>query len=158
MPRGTDSLMNPCILIVEQHPASRALLELLLAEEGEIVAADSGEAALMHLGMKDFDCIVVGSPIAVEFGGESSTLLELFDRIAPTLAARAVVITGAGSRAVIECALALEVFAVFTLPFDAAELRECVQRCVRREPPTRRFYEATQTSDRASVARHPELP
>lgn len=126
--------MNRCILVVEHHPTARGVLEFLLRDEGEVQAVDSGEAALLRLGMTDFGCIVIRSPVAVDFGGESSTLLELFDRLAPNLASRVIVITHAGAIGVVNRAADLGVFAIFTEPFDAEAVRDAVRRCIAGEP------------------------
>lgn len=145
-------LMPDRILVVEHNLTRRTLLEAVLSGGAEVVATvDSGEAALVRLGMTDFACIIIGSPVEIDFAGETSTLLELFDRMAPNLASRIIVITHPEVTAVIRRARDLQVFAVFLDPFDAAELREAVRRCIRGEVPPRWLYGAPETLARMAA-------
>jgi DNA-binding NtrC family response regulator len=133
---GTSS-----ILIIEHHHDHRALLESTL--RGETAALESvvtGEAALLRLGMTAFDCVVLGAPVPVTFGSESSTILDLFDLLAPNLASRLVVVTGVHSTPIVRRALRMQAYAVVLDPFDPAELREIVRMCLRREEPPRRLH------------------
>lgn len=133
--------MNSSILIIEHHDDHRALLESALRDDSATVeSVDTGEAALMRLGMSNFGCVVLGSPVPVTFGSETSTILDLFDLLAPNLAPRLVIVTSAGSAEIVRRALTMQVHAVFLDPFDAAELREVVAMCLRGETPPRRLY------------------
>jgi DNA-binding NtrC family response regulator len=133
--------MTSSILIIDHHEAHRALLDSALRDENvTIESVDTGEAALLRLGMSNFGCVVLGSPVPVTFGSESSTILDLFDLLAPNLASRLVIVTSAGSAEVVRRALKMQVHAVFLTPFDAAELREIVHMCLRGEVPERRLY------------------
>lgn len=133
--------MTSSVLIIEHHDDHRALLESALRGENvTIESVDTGEAALMRLGMSNFACVVLGSPVPVTFGSESSTILDLFDLLAPNLASRLVVVTSAGSAAIVRRALKMQVHAIFLAPFDTAELREVVGMCLRGEVPARRLY------------------
>ena len=133
--------MTSSVLIIEHHDDHRALLESALRGENvTIESVDTGEAALMRLGMSNFACVVLGSPVPVTFGSESSTILDLFDLLAPNLASRLVVVTSAGSAAIVRRALKMQVHAIFLPPFDTAELREVVRMCLRGEVPARRLY------------------
>lgn len=133
--------MTASILIIEHHDDHRALLESALRDvSAAIESVDTGAAALVRLGMTDFDCIVVGSPVPVAFGSDSSTILDLFDLLAPNRASRLVVVTSSRSAEVVRRALKMQVHAVFVAPFDAAELRESVGGCLRGEAPPRRLY------------------
>lgn len=128
------------ILIIEHHDAHRALLESSLRGENVTMeSVDTGEAALLRLGMTDFDCVILGSPVPVTFGPESSTILDLFDLLAPNLASRLIVITSARAIEIVRRALRMQAYAVFLDPFDPAELRETVGLCLRREEPPRRL-------------------
>lgn len=142
----TDPLvMTAPVLIVERHTAHRASLEAALCDGfADLEVVDSGEAALVRLGMTNFGCIVLGSPIAVDFAGESSTMLELFDRIAPNLAHRLVVVANARATAVLQRAVAMQVHSILIDPFDPEELCDSVQRCVRGDPPPHRFRGAAE--------------
>lgn len=129
------------ILIIEHHDDHRALLESSLRGENvTIETVDTGEAALLRLGMTDFDCVVLGSPVPVTFGPESSTILDLFDLLAPNLASRLVIVTSARAADIVRRALRMQACAVFLDPFDQAELRATVGMCLRRERPPRRLH------------------
>jgi DNA-binding NtrC family response regulator len=133
--------MTSSILIVEHHEDHRALLESAL-RDGNVTteSVDTGEAALLRLGMSNFGCVVLGSPVPVAFGSESSTILDLFDLLAPNLASRLVIVTSARAAGIVRRALKMQVHAVFLAPFDASELRESVHMCLRGEVPPRRLY------------------
>jgi DNA-binding NtrC family response regulator len=133
--------MTSSILIIEHHEDHRALLESALRDENvTIESVDTGEAALLRLGMSNFGCVVLGSPVPVTFGSESSTILDLFDLLAPNLASRLVIVTSAHSGEVVRRALKMQVHAVFLAPFDPAELRAVVGMCQRGGVPPRRLY------------------
>jgi DNA-binding response OmpR family regulator len=133
--------MTSSILIIEHHEDHRALLESALRDENvTIESVDTGEAALLRLGMSNFGCVVLGSPVPVTFGSESSTILDLFDLLAPNLASRLVIVTSARSAEVVRRALKMQVHAVFLAPFDPAELRAVVGMCQRGGVPQRRLY------------------
>jgi len=76
----------------------------------------------------------------VTFGSESSTILDLFDLLAPNLASRLVVVTSAHSAEIVRRALKMQVHAVFLAPFDPAELGAVVGMCLRGDVPPRRLY------------------
>lgn len=129
------------ILIIEHHDDHQALLESALqGDDVTIESVDTGEAALLRLGMADFDCVVLGSPVPVTFGSENATILDLFDLLAPDLASRLVVVTKPESVEIVRRALKMQVHAVFLAPFEAAELREIVGLCLRREVPAGRLH------------------
>jgi DNA-binding NtrC family response regulator len=133
--------MTSSVLIIEHHRDHRVLLESALRDDSvPIESVDTGEAALMRLGMTNFGCVVLGSPVPVTFGSESSTILDLFDLLAPNLASRLVIVTRAASAEIVRRALKMQVHAVFLAPFDGAELREVVHMCLRGEVPPRRLY------------------
>lgn len=126
-------MTSPLILIVEEDGAERADLERLLRDLGQVESAASGPAALMRMGMTDYKCIVLASPIAVEFGGdESTTLIELLERMAPNLASRLIVITDLAEADVIRRARELGVHELFLRPFDAMMVRDRVAGCLSR--------------------------
>lgn len=133
--------MTSSVLVIEHHDDRRALLTAALRHETvSIESVDTGEAALLRLGMSNFGCVVLGSPVPVTFGTESSTILDLFDLLAPNLASRLVIVTGANAAEIVRRALKMQVHAVFLAPFDAAELREVVHMCLRGEVPARRLH------------------
>ena len=150
--------MTASILIIEHHEDHRALLESTLRDENvTIESVDTGEVALMRLGMSNFGCVVLGSPVPVTFGSESSTILDLFDLLAPNLASRLVIVTSARSTEIVRRALKMQVHAIFLAPFIAAELREVVHMCLRGDVPPRRLY-GTSAEIEQLVARDPEEP
>jgi DNA-binding NtrC family response regulator len=133
--------MTSSILIIEHHDDHRALVESALrADSVTIESVTTGEAALMRLGMSNFGCIVLGSPVPVTFGSENSTVLDRFDLLAPNLASRVVVVTNTRSAAIVRRALKMQVYAVVLAPFDPAQLREIVQQCLNGEASPRRLY------------------
>lgn len=142
--------MQPSVLIVEHHRDHLALLESAVGGDGVAVeSVDNGRAALLRLGMHDYDCVLLGSPVPVDFGSESATMLDLFDRLAPNLAPRLVVITRPEAAGIIQRAVQMQVCAVFLTPFDPAELRKVVYACLRHEELPRRLYGASSEVERA---------
>lgn len=147
------------ILIIEHHDDHRARLESTLrAENVTIESVDTGEAALLRLGMTDFGCVVLGSPVPVTFGNESSTILDLFELLAPNLASRLVVVTGARATEVVRRALRMQAYAVFLDPFDPGELRETAGMCLRRKVPPRRLHGTAAQIERLIIGESPEQP
>jgi DNA-binding NtrC family response regulator len=141
--------MKAAILIIEHHADHLALLESVVhGDEVTVESVDNGQGALLRLSMHDYDCVLLGSPVPVDFGAESSTMLDLFDRLAPNLAPRLIVITAPAGVDIIRRALQMEVCAVFLPPFDAAELREVVGACIRGESPRRRLWGTTTEVER----------
>lgn len=108
-------------------------LEHVLHGVGAVESAGSGRAALMRLGMTDFACMVIASPIAVEFGSEPLTLMELLERLAPNLGERIVVVTDETETEAIRRARELDVHEILLRPLDPAELRDAVERCLRHQ-------------------------
>lgn len=145
------------ILIIEHHDDHRALLESALRGDGITVASvDTGEAALLRLGMTDFGCVIIGSPVPVTFAAESSTILDLFDLLAPNLAPRLVVVTNAAAVDIIRRALRMQAYAVFIAPFDPDQLRATVGMCLRREVPSRRLHGTAAQIERLVIGDSPE--
>ncbi|HYR28815.1 MAG TPA: hypothetical protein VEU30_10140 [Thermoanaerobaculia bacterium] len=100
---------------------------------GAVESVGSGRGALMRLGMTDFACMVIASPIPVEFGGEPLTLIELLERLAPNLAERIVVITDESETEAIRRARELDVHEILLRPCDPAEVQGAVERCLRHQ-------------------------
>lgn len=86
----------------------------------------------MRLGMTDFECMVIASPVPVEFGSEPLTLMEPLERLAPNLA-RIVVVTSEAETEAIRRARELEVHEILLRPFGPAQLRDAVEQCLRRQ-------------------------
>ena len=150
--------MTASILIIEHHGDHRALLESALRDDSvRIESVDTGEAALLRLGMSNFGCVVLGSPVPVTFGSEPSTILDLFDLLAPNLASRLVIVTSARSPDIVRRALKMQVHAIFLAPFDEAELRDVVRTCLGGEVPPRRLY-GTSTEVEQLVMQDPAEP
>lgn len=126
-------ILNPSILIVASDGAECLALEDVLRGLGAVESTGSGRAALMRLGMTDFACMVIASPVPVEFGSEPLTLIELLERLAPNLGERIVVITDETETEAIRRARELDVHEILLRPFDPAELRGAVERCLRHQ-------------------------
>lgn len=107
--------------------------EHVLRDVGVVEGTGSGRPALMRLGMTDFACMVIASPVPVEFGSEPLTLIELLERLAPNLAERIVVITDESETEAIRRARELDVHEILLRPFDPAELHDAVERCLRHQ-------------------------
>jgi len=128
-----EILMPPSILIVARDGAECTAFEHLLRDLGTVESAGSGRAALMRLGMTDFACLVIASPVPVEFGTEPLTLMELVERIAPNLASRVVIVTDEHEADVLERARDLGVHELLLRPLDPADLHDAVARCLRQQ-------------------------
>ena len=121
--------MNEQLLIVDDEPSMRRMLEILLAQEGYAVqSADSAEAALEALGAKPFDLVVSdirmpglsGMDLLKRLKGEdSSTEVILMTAYASTDSA-------------IE-ALKLGAFDYVTKPFQVEELVNIVRHAVEKK-------------------------
>lgn len=141
--------MTSSILIIEEPRENRPTLDTIVRDGfATIESSRTGEAALMRLGMTSFDCVLLRSPVPVEFGRESSTMLDLFDRLAPNLASHLVVVTSADATDILRRAVQMQVCAIFVEPFDAAELRGVVKRCMAGDAPQRRLYGASENIER----------
>ena len=133
--------MTASVLIVGHHRDHLEQLESAVrAEDVTVESVDNGRAALLRLGMQDYDCVILGSPIPVDFGSENAIMLDLFDRLAPNLAPRLIVVTRPNAPEIIQRAMQMQVCAVFVAPFDLTELREVVHACLGREELPRRLY------------------
>lgn len=142
--------MTASILVVEHDDDHRASLASAIQDEWiTIDSVDNGRAALLRLGMQDYDGVLLGSPVPVDFGSENATMLELFDRLAPNLAPRLIVVTAAEAADIIQRAVQMQVCAVFVAPFDPAELRQVVHACLRGETLPRRLYGTVPEVERA---------
>lgn len=108
-------------------------MEHVLSDVGAVEGTGSGRAALMRLGMTDFACMVIASPVPVEFGSEPLTLIALLERLAPNLAERIVVITDETETDAIQRARELDVHEILLRPFDPSRLRGAVERCLRHQ-------------------------
>ena len=126
-------ILKPTILIVASDGAECLAFEHILSDVAAVEATGSGRAALMRLGMTDFACMVIASPVPVEFGSEPLTLIELLERLAPNLAERIVVITDETETEAIQRARELDVHEILLRPFDPAELQGAVERCLRHQ-------------------------
>ncbi len=147
------------ILIIEHHDDHRALVESALRGENiTIESVDAGEAALMRLGMTAFDCVVVGAPVPVTFGSEDSTMLDLFDLLAPNLASRLVVVTSDRAFQTVRRALRMQAYAVFLDPFEPEEFRKIVGMCLRRELPPRRLHGTAAQIERLVIGENADEP
>lgn len=115
------------VLVVEDDPAIRRLVTMVLKREGyEVEVAADGLEAVLKLGILDFDVIVLDLMMPHLDG---FTFLSTFARNDPDRL-RKVIVTSAASPAVIRERMLLQPFAVLPKPFEIEELLERVRTCI----------------------------
>ena len=117
------------ILVVDDEQLVAEAIERVLADDHEVVAVDSGRAALQRLARERFD-VVVCDLLMPEMSG-SDFWAELRRRD-PVLAARTVVVTGAGLIEDARSAMGAFEGPIVEKPFTAADLREAVGQALSR--------------------------
>lgn len=129
-PAGTslDPERQYGVLVVEDDPAIRRLVKMVLRREGFLVeeAADGLEAVL-KLGLSEYDVIILDLMMPLVDG---FTFLKTFAEHDPERLQK-VIVTSAASPAVIRERLVGAPFAVLPKPFDISTLADCVRACIR---------------------------
>lgn len=116
-----------CVLIVEDDPAIRRLVRMVLEREGfRVETAADGVEAVLKLGVAEYDAIVLDlmMPHLDGFSFMSTLAENDPERL------KSIIITSAASPAVIRDRLRGEPFAVLTKPFDITQLAAQVHACV----------------------------
>lgn len=118
---------NHGVLVVEDDPAIRRLVKMVLGRHGYAVdeAADGVEAVL-KLGLCDYDAIVLDLMMP---NLDGFTFLNTFAAHDPGRLRR-VIVTSAASPAVIRERLRLEPYHLLPKPFDIGELVDTVRACI----------------------------
>jgi DNA-binding response OmpR family regulator len=115
------------VLVVEDDPAIRRLVMMVLKREGyEVEIAADGLEAVLKLGILDFDVIVLDLMMPHLDG---FTFLRTFAQNDPEQLKK-VIVTSAASPAVIRERMLLEPFAVLPKPFEIGDLLERVRACI----------------------------
>lgn len=115
------------ILVVEDDPAIRRLVTMVLKREGyQVDVACDGLEAVLKLGLCDYDVIVLDLMMPHLDG---FTFLNTFAKEEPWRL-RKVIVTSAASPAVIRERMALQPFRLLPKPFDINELLTSVGACL----------------------------
>jgi len=115
------------ILVVEDDPAIRRLVKMVLQREGyELDVAVDGVEAVLKLGLKPYDVIVLDLMMPNLDGFAFMSTLAQND---PSRL-RSIIVTSAASPAVIRDRMKGQPFDVLPKPFDIQQLVERVRSCI----------------------------
>ena len=118
---------NSGVLVVEDDPAIRRLVTMVLQRQGyQVDVACDGLEAVLKLGVSDYDVIVLDLMMP---NLDGFTFLNTFAREEPERL-RKVIVTSAASPAVIRERMDREPFQLLPKPFDIGELLSTVRRCI----------------------------
>jgi DNA-binding response OmpR family regulator len=118
---------NHVILVVEDDPAIRRLVTMVLKRHGyEVDIAADGLEAVLKLGLVEYDAIVLDLMMPHLDG---FTFLNTFAREDPDRL-RKVIVTSAASPAVIRERMDRTPFSLLPKPFDISELVQRVRACI----------------------------
>lgn len=120
------------ILIVEDDPAIRRLVHMVLARAGyRIEIASDGVEAVLKLGLADYDAIILDLMMPNLDGFVFIDTLKTNDpeRL------KKIIVTSAASPTVIRERLSAKPFAVLPKPFDISTLVQTVAECVAAQNP-----------------------
>ena len=115
------------VLIVDDDAGTRVVLRLVLETAGhEVLEAEHGEAALAHFFLRLPDIVTTDLTMPV-LGGEG-----LIQRIRsePTTASIPIVVVSGNAAAARALHSSGLVEAIVNKPFDAAQLKECIQALI----------------------------
>jgi DNA-binding NtrC family response regulator len=144
------------VLLVDDDPDVRRLVGIVIEREGlEVIAAESGEEALLHLGNEVFDLLVADKNLPGMNGIDLARTAHFMYPELPIL-----LITGYASSASARDAAALGMADYITKPLDVMEFRNTIWQLLRRtegkfmrESATRRPSAVPPQALRALVAR-----
>ena len=123
---------KPRVLIAEVSQEIRVLESAIAAHCGcDVTLASDGGETLRFLESREFDAMLLGSPIAT---GGGTNVLNLLERHFRHFAPRTIVVTTHVEDIPLLCAAArAKVFAVVAKPFDVAVLAAVIAECLRNE-------------------------
>lgn len=122
-----NSVVDAGVLIVEDDPAIRRLVKMVLQREGyRVDVASDGVEAVLKLGVADYDAIILDlmMPNLDGFAFMSTLAANDPDRLGK------VIVTSAASPGVIRDRMQGQPFCVLAKPFDISVLAERVASCV----------------------------
>jgi DNA-binding response OmpR family regulator len=115
------------ILVVEDDPAIRRLVKMVLCREGyNVEVASDGIEAVLKLGLSDYDAIILDLMMPNLDGFSFMNTMAASD---PERLKR-IIVTSAASPNVIKERMSGKPFAVLLKPFDIQALLEHVRACV----------------------------
>lgn len=115
------------VLVVEDDIAIRRLVTMVLKREGFVVdAAADGVEAVLKLGIREYDVIVLDLMMP---NLDGFTFLATMHENQPALLQK-IIVTSAASPAVIRARLTNQPFALLPKPFDIGDLLAAVRSCV----------------------------
>ncbi|HYC92491.1 MAG TPA: response regulator [Thermoanaerobaculia bacterium] len=118
---------SPGVLVVEDDPAIRRLVTMVLQRNGfQVDAAADGLEAVLKLGLSEYEVIVLDLMMP---NLDGFTFLNTFAKEEPERL-RKVIVTSAASPAVIRERMDREPFRVLPKPFDIGELVASVRACI----------------------------
>ena len=118
---------NCGVLVVEDDPAIRRLVSMVLEREGYVVQrASDGVEAVRKLGVIDYDVIILDLMMPNLDG--FAFMETLSDRDPARL--KKIIVTSAASPAVIRSRMKGEPFDVLPKPFDIRQLARRVKECI----------------------------
>jgi DNA-binding response OmpR family regulator len=118
---------TPGVLVVEDDPAIRRLVTMVLQRSGFAVdSAADGLEAVLKLGLSEYEVIVLDLMMP---NLDGFTFLNTFAHNEPERLRR-VIVTSAASPAVIRARMDREPFLVLPKPFDISELVASVRACI----------------------------
>lgn len=121
---------SPGVLVVEDDPAIRRLVSMVLARHGyRVEVASDGLEAVLKLGISDYDAIVLDLMMP---NLDGFTFISTFAREEPERLRR-IIVTSAASPSVIAERMEGTPYAVLPKPFDILDLVSTVERCVSEE-------------------------
>jgi DNA-binding response OmpR family regulator len=116
-----------CVLIVEDDPAIRRLVKLVLQREGfQVEVANDGIEAVLKMGLVDYDVIILDLMMP---NLDGFSFMNTMAEHNPELL-RCVIVTSAASPGVINERMKGTPFLMMPKPFDIQELVAHVRACV----------------------------
>ena len=115
------------ILVVEDDPAIRRLVKMVLVREGyEVDSAADGVEAVLKLGIKQYDVIILDLMMPNLDGFSFMTTIAAND----PARLKSIIVTSAASPAVIRERMHGNPFQILPKPFDIQQLVEVVRLCI----------------------------
>jgi two-component system KDP operon response regulator KdpE len=122
-----NSPLQAAVLIVEDDPAIRRLVKMVLEREGyQVDVASDGVEAVLKLGVAEFDVIILDLMMP---NLDGFTFMQTMAENDPTRL-RKVIVTSAASPGVIRERMHGTPFSVLPKPFDISRLAEQVRDCI----------------------------